>query len=327
MPSVFATEDNENFDESSSISPLNQIIWQGLPGVYLAAANGGLMKSVNRGITWAYLRPSAEFGSAWPAGAIGRQASFAVGPRVCLDDPIWEEIQQNNEDTAPSGPDAPIYWVGVTDSPPGPPYDADKEFTLLGTYEEVTGFTGFGTATKSWYLVTVTGENPWTPFMNCAWLKCSERIDKVNIEAKLENDFIVVPYPAIGAGGPGGAHYNGHYNLSVKIYPEAADEKDVVLLVSDIHEGFQIFGQPTGGYVEYNANRVQEVFPEVVCDALPDDASIWGLVCAIIGPVVDPAIIYWVYDRYWDEAGVPATAAGAFLASLRLRLSRKVADQ
>lgn len=88
LPNIYTTEDNENFSAGGSTpTQVNHIIWQGLPGVYLAATSNGPMKSVDGGQTWDYIRPNATFGTTWPAGAIGRQVSFSIGPRECPPNP------------------------------------------------------------------------------------------------------------------------------------------------------------------------------------------------------------------------------------------------
>lgn len=87
MPSTYYTPDDENFDTvGATPTQANHIVWQGLPGVYLAATNNGLMKTVDGGLTWGYLRPNIDFDNDWPAGAFGRQVSFSVGPRECPED-------------------------------------------------------------------------------------------------------------------------------------------------------------------------------------------------------------------------------------------------
>lgn len=87
---TYRTPDNQYFYPGGSTpSQVNQILWQGLPGVYLAITSNGLMKTVNDGQTWGYLRPNAEFSNTWPAGAVGRQVSFMVGARCCNEEDIF----------------------------------------------------------------------------------------------------------------------------------------------------------------------------------------------------------------------------------------------
>lgn len=64
-------------------SEINHVLWQGLPGSYLAAADGGLLKSINYGNNWGNMRPNAEFATSWPAGAVGRKVAYVIGPRQC----------------------------------------------------------------------------------------------------------------------------------------------------------------------------------------------------------------------------------------------------
>lgn len=68
---------------STPPSPINHILWQGLPGSYLTAANGGLLKSINYGSDWGSMRPNTEFATTWPAGAVARKVSYVIGPRQC----------------------------------------------------------------------------------------------------------------------------------------------------------------------------------------------------------------------------------------------------
>lgn len=86
---AFLTDNDRNFTNvSTPPSNIRQLIWQGLPGVYLAAANGGLYKTVDYGATWGVLRPNTEFGTAWPGGASGYQVSMAIGPRECPEEGV-----------------------------------------------------------------------------------------------------------------------------------------------------------------------------------------------------------------------------------------------
>lgn len=91
MPNTSRTEDNEEFStEGSSPSQIRQLLWEGLPGVYMAAADGGLLKTVDYGAGWGSLRPNTEFATTWPAGAVGYQMATAVGPRQCgNEETLW----------------------------------------------------------------------------------------------------------------------------------------------------------------------------------------------------------------------------------------------
>lgn len=86
MSPSFYTIDDENFVAGGN-PPTNvrQIVWQGFPGVYIAAAEGGFYKTTDYGVTWGIMRPNAEFGTLWPGSAIGYQTSMAFGPRTCPD--------------------------------------------------------------------------------------------------------------------------------------------------------------------------------------------------------------------------------------------------
>lgn len=77
---IYTTIDDVNFTDVGLLSNVNEIVWQGLPGKYIAIANNGLYTSPDNGVTWGALRPNAVFGTTWPVGAIGYQVAFAVGP-------------------------------------------------------------------------------------------------------------------------------------------------------------------------------------------------------------------------------------------------------
>lgn len=119
----FTTIDNEEFIQAGSTpTQINQIIWQGLPGVYLAATNNGLMKSVDFGQTWDYIRPNATFGTTWPAGAVGRQVSFSVGPRECpenTDGQIYGYFVNGANDTWSIGRWGGSSWTVIGPGPTG----------------------------------------------------------------------------------------------------------------------------------------------------------------------------------------------------------------
>jgi hypothetical protein len=73
-----------SFSAGSTPAPIKQILFQGLDGQYLAITENGLIQSMDGGRTWGYLRPNATLGSpAWPAGAVGHQLGWGIGPRSC----------------------------------------------------------------------------------------------------------------------------------------------------------------------------------------------------------------------------------------------------
>lgn len=81
MPDVYKTTDNQNFSvPGASPSQINQLIWQGLPGKYIAAADDGLYTTIDGGVTWGKLYPNTEFATTLPGGAVPRQLAFSVGP-------------------------------------------------------------------------------------------------------------------------------------------------------------------------------------------------------------------------------------------------------
>lgn len=81
---VFRSVDNENFSLNDS-TLVNGFAWQGLPGVYLAAVDPGLEKTIDYGDGFGFLRPNTEFAVTWPPGAVGYQVAFTVGPSECPD--------------------------------------------------------------------------------------------------------------------------------------------------------------------------------------------------------------------------------------------------
>lgn len=61
--------------------PINRLIWQGLPGKYLAATDEGLKTTIDYGANFGFLRPNADFEASWPGAAAGKDLAFAIGPR------------------------------------------------------------------------------------------------------------------------------------------------------------------------------------------------------------------------------------------------------
>lgn len=86
MPNDYVTSDDENFSSHAIAPTLKQIFWQGLEGKYIASASDGFVSSVDKGVSWGYMRPNPIFGTTWPMGAVGRQIAFGVGVRPCRQD-------------------------------------------------------------------------------------------------------------------------------------------------------------------------------------------------------------------------------------------------
>lgn len=81
---VWRSIDNDTFAlVGSTAQSVNQIFWTGIHDVYLAAAEDGILESMDSGEGWGYLRPNPQFGTAWPVGAEAHQISFSVGAREC----------------------------------------------------------------------------------------------------------------------------------------------------------------------------------------------------------------------------------------------------
>jgi hypothetical protein len=77
---TFSADDGVAYVEGSTGSPsqIRQIAWElGLFGVYLGAADDGIVKSLNGGDSWGYIRPHAGVGTTWPVGADGKQVAVA----------------------------------------------------------------------------------------------------------------------------------------------------------------------------------------------------------------------------------------------------------
>lgn len=84
---TFSADDGIAYVEGSAGSPsqINHVVWElGLLDVYLGAAAGGLVKSLDGGDTWGYIRPHAGVGTTWPAGAEGKQVGIRLtAPTPC----------------------------------------------------------------------------------------------------------------------------------------------------------------------------------------------------------------------------------------------------
>jgi hypothetical protein len=84
---TFSADDGFTFVEGGAGSPsqIRHVIWElGLFDVYLAAADDGLVKSLDGGESWGYIRPHAGVGTTWPAGADGKQVAIVfTAPTPC----------------------------------------------------------------------------------------------------------------------------------------------------------------------------------------------------------------------------------------------------
>lgn len=82
---TFSAEDGIAFTEGATGSPsqIRHVVWEiGLRDIYLGAADDGIVKSLNAGDSWGYIRPHAGLGITWPVGADGKQVAvvFTVPP-------------------------------------------------------------------------------------------------------------------------------------------------------------------------------------------------------------------------------------------------------
>lgn len=65
--------------EGDTPSQGNHLFWeQGFDGVYIGAASGGIIKTIDHGATWGYIRPLGAL--TWPAGDFGYMISFEAAP-------------------------------------------------------------------------------------------------------------------------------------------------------------------------------------------------------------------------------------------------------
>lgn len=77
---TFSATDGTTFVEGTTGSPsqIRHVIWElGLLGIYLGAADNGIVKSLDGGDSWGYIRPHAGVGTTWPVGADGKQVAIA----------------------------------------------------------------------------------------------------------------------------------------------------------------------------------------------------------------------------------------------------------
>ncbi len=82
---TFSATDGITFVEGTTGSPsqIRHVVWElGLFGVYLGAADNGIVKSLNSGEDWGYIRPHSGLGTTWPVGADGKQVAvvFTLPP-------------------------------------------------------------------------------------------------------------------------------------------------------------------------------------------------------------------------------------------------------
>lgn len=80
---TFSADDGVTFVEGTTGAPsqIRHVVWElGLLDVYLGAADDGIVKSLDGGDTWGYIRPHAGVGTTWPAGADGKQVAIAFTP-------------------------------------------------------------------------------------------------------------------------------------------------------------------------------------------------------------------------------------------------------
>lgn len=75
---AYSASDGINFGAGvATPSQVNHLFWEpGVFGVYVGAADGGVVKTLDHGATWGYVRPNVGAGTTWPAGAVGYQVTF-----------------------------------------------------------------------------------------------------------------------------------------------------------------------------------------------------------------------------------------------------------
>ncbi len=79
---TYSASDGINFVAGANPSPsqINHLFWEsGQANVYIGAAAAGIVKTVDHGETWGYIRPLGAL--TWPAGAVGYQISFVAAPQ------------------------------------------------------------------------------------------------------------------------------------------------------------------------------------------------------------------------------------------------------
>lgn len=110
-PATRFTEDGSTFGSAGvPNSAVNRLLSEsGQQGVYLAAATGGVLKTIDAGAAWGYVRPHAGLGTGWPAGADALDIAFLPAPlppaaaapvitvgttlyRVLTEGNVWESV-------------------------------------------------------------------------------------------------------------------------------------------------------------------------------------------------------------------------------------------
>jgi hypothetical protein len=89
----------------STPDQLRRVFWeQGQSGVYIAAGDGGIVKTVDGGATWGYVRPNAGVPTVWPAGALGRDITFFAN---------WQASAAPQANLYAASPSNHYYQLGV----------------------------------------------------------------------------------------------------------------------------------------------------------------------------------------------------------------------
>lgn len=79
---TYYSENGASFvDNDAEAEQFNDLFWEdGMKKVYLAAANGGIYKTIDGGNVWGSIRPHAGIGTTWPAGAVGHEVVMLGSP-------------------------------------------------------------------------------------------------------------------------------------------------------------------------------------------------------------------------------------------------------
>lgn len=81
-PATRKADDGITFGSNGTpASQINDVSWEEQQrNVYIAAAVGGVMKTIDGGAHWGYVRPHAVIGTTWPSGAVGRAVCILNAP-------------------------------------------------------------------------------------------------------------------------------------------------------------------------------------------------------------------------------------------------------